>query len=610
MTFSEPRSAQPADDLSLLRRFEPQLRLNRGELFRPMDIETFLMHTDLVVTRRNDPPLILETRPNVTQEILAGCGQVATPGKVHLRLVDRTLTALQLMSFHARSELREFRKGTGRHARVGLVARLLDVAFRVSLVARGRVPGGTAAAAAVAFRHMRDASPAPTYYGRVLRTQFYTVLQYWFFYAYNDYRSHYHGANDHEGDWELVSIFLDEGGPEEATVSWVAYANHDFEGADLRRRWDDPEVERIGEHPVVNVGAGSHSSYFSPGEYVIRIELPLLAKASAAIATIRSVWQTVFRQGGVQSQRTGGDLNIAFVDYARGDGLRIGPEGDVGWDARLLDEQPALVHYRGLWGRYINDPIRGEDAPAGPRFNRDGTVRTVWSDPAGWAELTTVPPASREIPAAKAESKRLEAELAELEREIAEAEAEAVRLGLRMDTLAAASPSGRQLDECVSRRSEARDAVSRLREKASETEIMSWAMRLRLERLRAGDRGDPRAHLHHPAMPLGPGRLRLHRIAETWSAVSAGVLLLLMSTSVIVYHAALLPLLLLSGCLLFVESLFHRRVAALVHGIAMGLTLTTLGILFYEFWWQILAALVLGLGATITWANLRELTRR
>src|SRR5665811_255500 len=193
MISSEQRPPQDDQDLSLLRRFEPQLRFNAGELFRPMDIDTFLTHTDLVVARKREAPQVLESRPNVTQETLVASGQAAAEGKIHLRLVDRTLTAIQLVSFRARSELREFKKGTVRHARVGLAARLLDVAFRVSLVTRGRVPGGTAAAAAVAYRKMLDTAPDPVYYGRVVRNRYYIVLQYWFFYAYNDYRSHYHG---------------------------------------------------------------------------------------------------------------------------------------------------------------------------------------------------------------------------------------------------------------------------------------------------------------------------------------------------------------------------------------------------------------------------------
>src|SRR3989304_2249359 len=103
MISSEQRPPQDDQDLSLLRRFEPQLRFNAGELFRPMDIDTYLAHTDLVVTRKREAPKILESRPNVTQETLVASAQTAAEGKIHLRLVDRTLTAIQLVTFHTRA---------------------------------------------------------------------------------------------------------------------------------------------------------------------------------------------------------------------------------------------------------------------------------------------------------------------------------------------------------------------------------------------------------------------------------------------------------------------------------------------------------------------------
>ncbi|MHB1343707.1 MAG: hypothetical protein ACYCX3_05060 [Thermoleophilia bacterium] len=596
-------------DLELLRRFEPQLRLNRGELFQPMDVDPYLAETDLVLHRRGERPTVLQARPGVTQESLAANDREPHAGTVHLRLVARPLKALQLVQFHSRSELREFTKGITRHARVGLTARLLDVAFRISLVARGRVPGGTAAAAALAYKTMRESAPDPVYYGRVVRTRSYTVLQYWMFYAYNDYRSHYHGANDHEGDWEAVSVFLDEGAPGDPAPAWVGYANHDAGGADLRRRWDDPELQRVGEHPVVFAGAGSHAAYFSPGEYVIRIEMPLLARLSATIGAIRSVWRTALRQGGGSPGGSSGQLDIAFVDYARGDGLKIGPGGDQPWDLRLLDDQPALVHYRGLWGRFADDPIQGEDAPAGPRFNRDGSVRVAWYDPVGWVDLTATPPPSRALPTTEAELARLQEEGEALAPRIAEAETEATRLGTRVDGLRETSATSRHLRECEERLTVARERVRKLREESSEVELLSRGLELRLRRLKRADHGDARAHLRRPAVPQAPSQLRMHRIAETWSAISAGLLLLVMGVVVILYHAALLPFLLLFGAFLFVESLFHRRVAALVHGIVVTLTLATLAILIYEFWWQIGVALALALGAVITWANLRELTR-
>jgi hypothetical protein len=35
----------------------------------------------------------------------------------------------------------------------------------------------------------------------------YVVIQYWFFYAYNDWGTSHGGVNDHEGDWEAVFVF-------------------------------------------------------------------------------------------------------------------------------------------------------------------------------------------------------------------------------------------------------------------------------------------------------------------------------------------------------------------------------------------------------------------
>ena len=34
------------------------------------------------------------------------------------------------------------------------------------------------------------------------------VCQYWLFFAYNNWRSGFHGVNDHESDWELASLYL------------------------------------------------------------------------------------------------------------------------------------------------------------------------------------------------------------------------------------------------------------------------------------------------------------------------------------------------------------------------------------------------------------------
>ena len=42
----------------------------------------------------------------------------------------------------------------------------------------------------------------------MLRNGGYTVLQYWYFYPMNDWRSTFAGVNDHEADWETISVYL------------------------------------------------------------------------------------------------------------------------------------------------------------------------------------------------------------------------------------------------------------------------------------------------------------------------------------------------------------------------------------------------------------------
>jgi hypothetical protein len=139
------------------------------------------------------------------------------------------------------------------------------VVLRVSLLVRGRVPGGLIAAADRVNRTHLSSDRCP-YYGRVVREHGYTVLQYWYFYAFNDWRSTYFGVNDHEADWEMIAVYL-VGDEEALWPAWVAASSHDHHGDALRRRWDDPNLRREGDHPVVFPGAGSHSGAFVPGDY-------------------------------------------------------------------------------------------------------------------------------------------------------------------------------------------------------------------------------------------------------------------------------------------------------------------------------------------------------
>ena len=168
-----------------------------------------------------------------------------------------------------------FHPGLGRLARGGLLPRIVDALFSLSFFMRGRVPAASAAAAELDYFHMRAQREVFTYYGRVVRQNHWTVLQYWFFYCYNNWRSGFGGVNDHESDWEMISVYLYEDNGH-LVPEWVAYASHDFHGDDLRRRWDDAGQLNLEDgHPVVYAGAGSHASYFQKGEYQAEVDLDL-----------------------------------------------------------------------------------------------------------------------------------------------------------------------------------------------------------------------------------------------------------------------------------------------------------------------------------------------
>ena len=84
------------------------------------------------------------------------------------------------------------------------------------------------------------------------------VVQYWFFYIYNDWNDR------HEGDWEMIQLVFDADDASTALRSeptQVMYAQH--EGGELSA-WDGgPLQRRDGTHPVVFAAEGSHAAYFS-----------------------------------------------------------------------------------------------------------------------------------------------------------------------------------------------------------------------------------------------------------------------------------------------------------------------------------------------------------
>lgn len=589
------RPSADAGDLELLRAFEPVLRFTKGEAFFPMRVGDYL--ADAAHLRRSGGvDVTLAEAGTLDEHTLAS--DPGVPGREYITVAgtDEPERIADLLGRSGRQAV-GFRRGGGRLARVGYASRIVDALFALGLLARGRVPGALARRAVEHYRASGGAK-SNAYYGRVVRSETWIALQYWFFYAYNDWRSGFNGANDHEADWEQIIVYLYRGDDGGAIPAWVAYAQHDYHGGDLRRRWDHAsELELVGDHPVVNVGAGSHASYFRAGEYLAEQELKLPPPLRAVINAVGELLN------GPTHRRSARILPIAFVDFARGDGEQIGPGCERGWEAVVLDaSQPWASAYRGLWGISVDDPFEGEDAPAGPMFNRDGTIRSSWSDPFAFADLQAVPPPSQErgllerrADAVRGRQAELAASIPRLEGDLAEAGAE---LG------PAVRDPGASDDRLASLRRELGDQYS----ERADNDLRLTAIRQRMARLDAGIDDPPGAHLGRVAVPTTPGSVRVGRVLEAWAAVSIGLLLLaLVAILVLDPDYGVVIAIAVIGAFVLIESILQRGVIDLIVVVARLLAVLAALVLAVTFWQALVIGVAIAAGLFVIRENVSEL---
>lgn len=600
-------------DLALLRRFEPIARFTEGEQFYPMDAERYIAASRLCRRRPNDVTDILVPRGALSVDRLVRTQRDMLGTVFYLSFAD-SLNAGQVLQFYRTSTLRNFHVGRGRLARVGLTARFADLLFSITLLLRGKVPGGLAADAALRYQAMQAKDERYCYYGRVTRENGYTALQYWFFYAFNDWRSSFNGVNDHESDWEMITIYVVEDAAGEPRPCWLAYSSHEFWGDDLRRRWDDPAIERVGDHPIIYVGAGSHANYFMQGEYLPVAEIPYTGRFVRVWRRVKRFWQETLRQGEAYTEAS--DLSffrIPFVDYARGDGVSIGPGQERQWELRLLQDSPGgsapawVDGYRGLWGLYTRDPVAGEDAPAGPKYSRDGTMRRMWYDPLGWGGLDKVPPPNATAAVLDVQRQRRIEEQIELQQQIAVQTQLLMGLGVESESIQGLPHLQEHALTLRHQIHEASETLNDLKVRLSVNAQIIESFDLYTAQLAANEASDPRTHLRLPQIPSSSADLRLGRLAETWSAVSIGLLLLgfvVITQFTAAWEASLLGLL---GVYFFMEALFRRQMQTLIRYLVITLALIAAMVLLYEFFWPVVVTLMLLMGLLIIIENVREL---
>ncbi len=600
----QPGVTAGSTDLALLRAYEPLVRHTKGELFLPTAVGPYVADCSLWAGEAEGEATCVVPAGALSLERLCQEGVVHQDRPLSLRFVQEPLGRSQYRRW--RRTPRERLSATARFTTTGMFGRLVDAGFRASLLLRGKVAAGLAAAAEIAYREHLECDRF-TYYGRVAREGGYVCLQYWFFYAMNDWRSTFSGVNDHEADWEMITVYLAEQVDAPPRPAWVALSSHDHKGDDLRRRWDDPELRRIGDHPIAFAGAGSHSGAFVPGDYVISVDPPQLRKVIALARRLQialAPWR--------DETRPASGFGIPFVDYARGDGVAIGPGGDVAWSPTLIeDETPWVRDYRGLWGLDTEDPFGGERAPAGPRYERGGAVRTAWANPLGWAGLLKVSPRDDDV------TERLDERVRELERELCEVEDAittklAILRGLRAQIRSLdAHDYARALAD--SRRAEIVEHEAKVNDMIATRTRMAEERRTHLETLsRPLSAEPPQAHLATPHGPRAEEQERRTRFLRLWAVVSTPLLL---AALIVVLFARPLAWLgtiaALTGLFLGVEAFARRRFLSFLASTILLAAIVVVGaaiVLVFRDHWKIAVSIVIGAAAlALLIGNVRDL---
>ena len=189
----------------------------------------------------------------------------------------------------------------------------------------------------------------PTHPGKVE-----ILLQYWFFYAYDEWRAPVAGANivqQHAGDWEAVTVALSDKRP-----LWVGYSQH---CGGRSRAWESVQVANREPftHPLVAVAVGSHANYESPRS--VRSpdfsSCPLFPGESIALLTY--TWN--------------------LRDRTRDD-WRALPKLE-----KVVDERTAPMNFPGYWGKddvleFQRFGSRTLDEGEGPR---SPPSQELWKDP-------------------------------------------------------------------------------------------------------------------------------------------------------------------------------------------------------------------------------------
>jgi hypothetical protein len=202
----------------------------------------------------------------------------------------------------------------------------------------------------------------PTIYAHVASDESHPgklALQYWFFYAFNEFN------NLHEGDWEMIQLVFDASSAAEAVGEEpveVGYSSH--EGAE-RADWGDDKLEVVdGTHPVVYPASGSHANKFTDALYLGSSAeagvgcddtrgphteiLPVVATIPSDSAAARAAFPWIAFEG------RWGELQPAFFNGPTGPNLKTQWTEPIAWSEGWRDRSYA-VPTGGVFGTRATD---------------------------------------------------------------------------------------------------------------------------------------------------------------------------------------------------------------------------------------------------------------
>lgn len=293
------------------------------------------------------------------------------------------------------------------------------------------------------YNEILEKEPEPLYYGRVLhetdeQKNNWTILQYHFFYAFNDWRLAANGMNHHEGDWEMIAVYLKNDSPYA-----VLFSQH---GAGNIEKWEtvNKATDSQGNsttHPIVYAALGSHANYskpevirspsmYKPGRlqrvlfwvdglihYLFLLLNPNQKARAIALREMQAHHTNFLAEDAFENMRDELDHYVVSLpmEIASGDGFRVGfsegglhegkmksssyikrimsdrktthPHGKV-WRRVLLNPEPDWIQYKGLWG--VKSLLKDESGPPGPKWDRPRKNQTGvqerirWGKPLDW----------------------------------------------------------------------------------------------------------------------------------------------------------------------------------------------------------------------------------